>query len=220
MSAHARLVLLTKDPVPGRVKTRLAPHLGDVGAARLHRAFALETLRRALRSGLPVHVALRGALDGPFAEALRAGGATVGPQAHGDLGQKLTAALRGPGRRIALGTDCVVFDPAWLVAAASAPTPVAFGPSTDGGYWCVSVEGTGGPSATERIFSDIPWSTPDTLAASRAAAARAGLPVSELPQSFDVDDQSDLDELRRDPRCSPDLAALIDRLRAAAGRGD
>ena len=220
MTAPVCVVLLTKDPVAGQVKTRLAPHLGFDGAARLHRAFALETLWRARASGLPVQVALRGDLDGPFADALRAGGATVGPQTGGDLGEKLTRALRGPGRRIALGTDCVVFDPTWLVAAAAAPTPVAFGPSTDGGYWCVSVDGTGGPSATERIFSGIPWSSPDTLAASKRAARRAGMGVTELPQSFDVDDEGDLVVLRQHPDCSPALAQLIDQLRAAAGRGD
>ena len=82
----ARVVVLTKDPTPGRVKTRLAATLGAEGAARLHAAFAQATVRRAARSGLPVTVSLRGDLQGPFARALAALGAGLETQADGDLG--------------------------------------------------------------------------------------------------------------------------------------
>lgn len=213
----ARVVVLTKDPTPGRVKTRLAATLGAEGAARLHAAFAQATVRRAARSGLPVTVSLRGDLQGPFARALAALGAGLETQADGDLGDRLTHALRGPGRALALGTDCLTFEPAWLAEAAARAEPVAFGPSNDGGYWCVAVEGTGGPSATERIFRDIPWSTPRALAASEAAAAAAGLAVARLPQSFDVDDDDDLLQLLAHPRCPAEVARLAHDLRAAAG---
>ncbi|MEC8424294.1 MAG: glycosyltransferase, partial [Myxococcota bacterium] len=61
------IVVLTKDPIPGRVKTRLIPALGPEGAARFHVAMALETLLRARATGMTVRVALHGDPTGAFA---------------------------------------------------------------------------------------------------------------------------------------------------------
>jgi uncharacterized protein len=207
--SRATIVVLTKDPAPGRVKTRLIPALGELGAARLHRAMVHETLRRATATGLPIRVSLRGDLAGPFAASLRARGCTVEPQADGDLGDRLVHALRGPGRRIALGTDCPIFSPSWLLDAARAPTPAAFGPSEDGGYWTICVEGTGGPSRTERLFRGVPWSSPDTLARSLGRARACGIGVSRLPTCYDIDEPPMLARLAADPRCPPALLPFL-----------
>ena len=207
-----RIVVLTKVPVPGQVKTRLAGLLTPEGSARLHEALALETVRRALSTALPVTVSLAGPLDHPFADRLCAAGAHLEAQVPGDLGARLAHALRGPGRVLALGADCVTFDPSWLTAALADPTPSAFGPSNDGGYWSVACEGTGGPLATERLFQAIPWSTPETLSASLAAAGRAGIASRLLPESYDIDEPMDLRRLQKDPACTPELRDLVETL--------
>jgi rSAM/selenodomain-associated transferase 1 len=207
--SRAAIVVLTKDPVPGRVKTRLIPALGAEGAARLHRAMVFETVSRARATGLPVRVALRGDLAGAFATALRARGCVLEAQADGDLGDRLVHALRGPGRRIALGTDCPTLRPEWLLDAARAPTPAAFGPSEDGGYWTVSIDGTGGPEETERLFRGVPWSSPDTLARSLDRARACGIGVSVLPTCYDIDEPPMLARLAADPRCPPALRPLL-----------
>lgn len=205
----ATIVILTKDPRPGGVKTRLIPALGARGAARLHAAMVRETLARALATGMPVRVSLRGRLDGPFAASLRTLGCTVEAQAEGGLGERLVHALRGPGRHIALGTDCPVFSPTWLVDAARAPTPAAFGPSEDGGYWTVCVDGTRGPGATERLFEGVPWSSPETLSRSLARARACGIGVSRLPTCYDIDEPPMLARLAADPRCPSTLRPLL-----------
>ena len=205
-----RVVLLTKDPVPGRVKTRLAPLLGEAGAARLHRTFVDATLDRLTLTGLPITLSLAGDLTGSFAEGLRARGVVVEPQAEGDLGARLRHALRGPGRRIALGTDCLLFDPAWVVAAASS-ADTCIGPAEDGGYWCIAIEGTAGGSQTGQLFEAIDWSTDRVLAQTLAAATRAGLPHRLLPRCFDVDSPADLARLLQDPACPPAVQAAAVR---------
>ncbi len=205
----AVVVVLTKPPVPGRVKTRLIPALGAAGAAALHAAMVDATLARARATGLPVRVSLGGDAGGPFARRLRAAGFPVEPQVDGDLGARMAHALRGPGRRIALGTDCPAFAPTWLLDAARAPTPVAFGPSEDGGYWTVSVDGA---ADTGAIFRDVPWSSPETLAVSRLRARDADLAVSALPTCYDIDEPPMLARLAADPRCPPALLALLLRL--------
>ncbi len=204
--------MLTKVPVPGKVKTRLAGLLTPKGSAHLHEALALETLRRVRDADLPVSVSLSGPLDHPFATRLASLGVPLEAQATGNLGARLTHALRGPGRVLALGTDCVTFNPSWLRTALLDPTPAAFGPSNDGGYWSVACEGTGGPLATERLFQGIPWSTRDTLSASLFAARQAGIASRLLPESYDIDEPTDLLRLRQDPDCSPELRDLIERL--------
>ena len=51
------VVVITRTPRPGAVKTRLIPALGAEGAARLHEAMALETVTRAAASGRMVGAA-------------------------------------------------------------------------------------------------------------------------------------------------------------------
>ena len=192
-------MVLTKDPVPGTVKTRLIPALGPDHAARLHTGMVYATVVRALATGLPVRISLQGDLQGAFAQSLRKRGCIVEEQPGGDLGNRLVHALRGPGRRIALGSDCPTLEPAWLIDAARAPTPAAFGPSEDGGYWCVAVDGTGGPARTERLFRNVPWSSPHTLLRSLMRANEAGLGVSLLPTCYDIDEPPMLTRLAADP---------------------
>ena len=199
------VVLFTKVPIPGTVKTRLIPRLGPAGAARLHAALVDQTL---LRLGdLPLTIALSGPLDHPWARAL-ARRAPVLPQGEGDLGQRLARHLLGNSRRVAIGSDCPLFDPADLAAALAHPADLALGPADDGGYWCVAV---GGPNRRDAapIFEGIPWSTPQTLAVTLDRAAAAGLTVARLPPCYDIDAPADLDRLAADPRCPPPLLSLL-----------
>ena len=49
---RTRIVILAKAPVPGRVKTRLIPALGEVGAARLAHKMLLNTVAEAVAANL------------------------------------------------------------------------------------------------------------------------------------------------------------------------
>ena len=193
----ARIIILTKEPLPGRVKTRLAPGLRPGGPERIHQALVDETLSRALATGLPVDVCLAGDPHGPFAARLRSAGAAVLPQACGDLGARLTAALAGPGRRLVLGTDCPLLEPAWLLAAVDDPAPVVLGPSDDGGYWMLTID-----APCPGLFRDIPWSTAAVAATTMNRARELGLHVSLAPTCYDIDEPADLQRLLADPRCS------------------
>jgi hypothetical protein len=61
-----------------------------------------------------------------------------------------------------------------------------FGPAEDGGYVLVAL--------ARRIdaFTGIPWSAPDTMAATRAKIASHGATWEELPTLWDVDEPRDL----------------------------
>ena len=61
------------------------------------------------------------------------------------------------------------------------------GPAEDGGYYLLGVK-----SAEAHLLKDIPWSTAEVAARTRERAAEIGLTLTELPEWYDVDDQSAL----------------------------
>ena len=203
-----RIVILTKAPVPGRVKTRLAESIGTDKAARLHEEMVYETLRLAQATGLPVTVSLAGDERGDFSRRLEERGAAVEAQASGDLGNRLAHAMRAPGLSIALGTDCVVFTPEWLTALDRQSEDAFIGPSDDGGYWMIALDGSVS-ELREAAFTGMPWSTPALYAETCQRLESIAATFAELPQAYDIDDITDLRRLAEDPRCADSLRATI-----------
>ena len=206
------ITVLTKAPVPGTVKTRLLPAVGASGAAALHDLFVQATLDRLRHTGLPFRVALAGDHTGAYRRRLEAGGIEVIPQVEGTLGAKMSAVLAGTGRRIVIGTDCVVFDPSWLQAAAHSTSDVAVAPSEDGGYWALSLNGEASPSLHEALFDKIPWSTDAVLSTTLDRCRQRGMSVELLPSCYDIDLPSDLLRLLHDTRCPPAVRSLLEAL--------
>ena len=94
------VVMFAKAPVPGTVKTRLIPALGEVWAARLHEAFIADMLEVTLRwasqreaRGLArpgLALAVSGQASHAAFERHRQVGALVLEQGQGDLGERLS----------------------------------------------------------------------------------------------------------------------------------
>lgn len=198
------IVVMAKVPRAGAVKTRLATLLGADGAAALCRAMTEDVLDVVRASGLPFRVTLGGDVSDPWARSLDA---EIEPQAAGDLGARLRHALRDGG--IAVGTDAPTLPATFLTDAAAtlADRDVVWAPALDGGYVLVGVR----PTALG-VFDDIPWSTPETLAASVARADTLGLRHARLPFWYDVDDPSGLRFVRNHLSTLP--AACAPRTRA------
>ena len=209
---HAGITVMTKAPVPGRVKTRLAPMVGFDQAAMIHRALVWATLDRLRQTHLPICVSLGFDPDGSFGRELADRGWAVKSQAPGDLGARMRAVVGRPGRQVLVGTDCVVFEPEWIVAAAASNAPVAVAPSEDGGYWALSVDGGASPPVLDDLFVDVPWSTPEVLPLTLRRCARRGTPVDVLPACYDIDVPSDLSRLFHDIRCPPRVRSLLETL--------
>ena len=186
-----RLIVFARYPRAGQSKTRLAPLLGNEGAARLHRQLVNQTLYLARGCALEV----RSTGDTPNAMATLFGDdLTYRDQGDGDLGRRLqhataTAFSESARRVVVIGTDCPLLSRQHLNAAfdALADADVVLGPAHDGGYYLI---GLNRPHA--ELFADIPWGGPEVLARTQAAAARLGLRVHLLPVLPDVDVPDDL----------------------------
>ena len=146
------LVLLTRVPVPGRVKTRLMGVLPGEQCAQLQRAFALDAVERLAPLGLPLTVRYSNeAADNPallwefLAEVEKAwelgggnGGLRLEPQRGDDLGARMASAIedelaRGAGGCLLTGSDLPFMGAGLLARALDAfgfePAGAGLGPT-------------------------------------------------------------------------------------------
>jgi rSAM/selenodomain-associated transferase 1 len=192
------LVIMAKEPAPGRVKTRMVPPLTLGEASLLYEAFLEDTVDlvagiEGIRPGLAYTPA---SSEGYFRDLLPAGFHLL-PQAEGDLGRRIGAALEelfslGARSVCLMNSDGPDLPPEHLRTAfewlSGGRADAVFGPNHDGGYYLVGLR------EPADIFRDIPWSTSGTLAASTDAAEEAGLRWELLPPWPDLDTADDLRE--------------------------
>jgi rSAM/selenodomain-associated transferase 1 len=203
--SDTRVIVFAKAPVPGTVKTRLAPRFGADGAAALHVELVERALDVACAAAIgPVELCCAPDAGHPFfAEAAARHGIDLAVQGAGDLGARMHRALarsiaRGASRAVLIGTDCPAMSPTYLASAAAAlgdAAPVVLGPAEDGGYVLVGAR----DRVPEVLFDRIAWGTADVLATTRLRLADAGLAWHELPTLWDVDHPADVDRWRALP---------------------
>ncbi|MEJ2688791.1 MAG: TIGR04282 family arsenosugar biosynthesis glycosyltransferase [Deltaproteobacteria bacterium] len=193
-----RIVLLTRHPEPGEVKTRLIAALGKEGAAEVHRQLTEKTVGT-LRS-LPPDIGLDIYYSGGNNEAMRG---WLGKDLHyinqppGPLGHRLTLraaeAFAGKTSRLLfIGSDCPTLTIGDLLQAFDVleKNPVVLGPATDGGYYLIGLR-----FYEPRLFTGIPWGTTGVLAATLDRCRQLDLPYRLLPSRADVDRPEDLELL-------------------------
>ncbi|MEU6096963.1 DUF2064 domain-containing protein [Streptomyces sp. NPDC047079] len=217
----ATILVIAKNPVPGRVKTRLTPPYTPQEAAALAEAALADTLHMVL------HIPARRrvlALDGPGLPDLPDGvpgpwlppGFDIVPQGSGGLDERIATAFahcdRGPALLIGMDTPQLTVD---LVAGVGRDGHDAwFGPAADGGFWAL---GFADPARAASLVRGVPMSTDRTGAIQRRRLAEAGLSVSDLPELRDVDTAADAAEVAA---CCPPgsrFAATVNAF-AKAGR--
>ena len=181
VTAAVQILVLAKEPVAGRVKTRLCPPLSPEGAARIAAA-ALEDTLDAVRQ---VSVARRIlVLEGAYA----ATGFAVQLQRGGPMHERLAAAFDDAADAglpaLLIGMDTPQLTPHLLTVAVGAllNSPAVLGLATDGGWWALGLQQPDGS-----LLRDIPTSRDDTGARQLARLLGRGLDVHALPQLQDVD---------------------------------
>lgn len=192
--AGTTLLVIAKEPVPGRVKTRLTPYWTAGQAAGLAAAALADTLAAGLALPARRRVLVLDGKPGPWLPA----GYQVVAQAAGGLDARLAAAFSGcDGPALLIGMDTpqvtaelllpVFADEAWQECDAW------FGPAADGGFWAL---GLAEPRRPELLLG-VPMSTASTGAVQRARLTAAGLRVRDLPVLLDVDEPADAVEVAR-----------------------
>ncbi len=186
----AQLVIMAKEPLPGRVKTRLEPAYGMVGAAALATAALLDTLDAANGSrALQVLLALDGEVGAWLPD-----GVTVLRQRSGSFGDRLAGAVADayalkPLPVLVIGMDTPQATPDLLDEAMAGldDSEAVLGPADDGGFWCLGLRL---PDA--RVFAGVPMSRSDTGRRQLAQLVRLGLRTRLVEALSDVDTPEDV----------------------------
>lgn len=153
------VIVFARAPRLGTVKRRLARDIGDRAALRFHRR-TLIALLRDLKACRRFDVVLAVT---PDRSTFRLGVAVARiDQGHGDLGCRMTRALRRYRNVALMGCDIPDAGAADVQAAFRrlGTADAVFGPASDGGYWLIAL----GPRRPSNLFGDSRWSTKHALA--------------------------------------------------------
>ncbi|MBX7548048.1 DUF2064 domain-containing protein [Streptomyces sp. NPDC004232] len=176
------LLVIAKEPLPGRVKTRLTPPFTPWEAARLAEAALADTLHAVAATPATRRILV---LDGTPGDWLPSGFEVL-PQCAGGLDERLADAFAhcaGPALLIGMDTPQVTPE---LLTVDFAGCDAWFGPAQDGGFWAL---GLAAPDPA--LLRGVPMSTPQTGAVQRERLLAAGLRVRDLPRLRDVDTAAD-----------------------------
>jgi rSAM/selenodomain-associated transferase 1 len=193
------LGIFYKKPVPGQVKTRLAPPLTPTEAAYLYNAMLSDTIAMARRP-IVDRVVLFEAADNPDWRPPAPADWPHRVQRGADLGRRMVHAFqelmddRGPTGACLIGSDAPLLgaplvETAW--SALDAGVDCVTSPTPDGGYALIAMS----RRPPDDLLDGIAWSTAEVLAKTEEAVRRAGWTVGRVAESRDVDTPDDLSEL-------------------------
>ena len=195
------IVVMAKEPEPGKVKTRLCPPLSPGQAADLYEAFFLDTV--SLVSGIEhtdVFVAYDPDTARDYFSRIVSPAVKCIPQGRGDLGDRLSRIshqvfLRGYRKVIILASDTPHLPQDGIRSAIARldEIDVVLGPCDDGGYYLIGLR-----FRAPTLFAGIPWSTSQVLDRTIQRAQEAGMTWELLLPGYDIDTWEDAERLSKD----------------------
>lgn len=197
MTYRRQLVIMVKEPIAGRVKTRLGREFGVAAATSFYRHnLNAVTLRMSRDPRWQTELSVA-----PAAAMTSAGlppNIPRVPQAGADLGERMQRILARPqvGPVIVIGTDIPAIAPGHIAEAfrALGRHDVVFGPAEDGGFWLVGMRRC---PRLYQVFRDVRWSSPDTLRDCLNGLSRHPIVSVGLVETLsDADDARDLQVMR------------------------
>lgn len=178
--ARPTLIVFARSPAVGVGKTRLARDIGRVEAWRVYRAMSARVLWAVRDPRWRMVLRLEGQrLDAGWPRL------TVERQGRGDLGARLTRAMKAHARHgvAVIGVDAPQITRAGIGRAFRAGN--AIGPATDGGFWLLALDA--GRARTVG-FDGVRWSSAHTL----RDTVRVLGPLNRVETLTDVDDAASL----------------------------
>jgi len=192
----AKLIIFSKAPEAGQVKTRLIPALGIEGATRLHK----EMLEQKLRLVSENQIAATDLYCSPdhqhpyFQQVTSSLNLDLHTQSGEDLGQRmanaLQTALNTHTMAVIIGSDSPPLDLAYIKAAFQAleqGSDAVIGPAIDGGYVLL-----GSRRFSNKLFACMNWGTDRVLTQTRERLQQLDYSWIELDPLWDIDRPEDL----------------------------
>ena len=198
------LVVFAKAPLVGQVKTRLFEALTPEQATALYVCFLQDTFAmmeavQSEREELALVLCYTPADEIEAFEAADLDGCLLLAQRGRDLGERLhnccedllTAGFQAV---VMLGADSPTLPEEFVVEAFARLTsePLVIGPTTDGGYYLIGLT-----RSQPELFAQVDWGSALVLTQTQARAKALGMPLSLLPEWYDVDTPEDLKRLQQ-----------------------
>lgn len=191
------LLLFTRYPRPGLVKTRLIPALGAEGAARLQQRMTELMYRQALAMQEKRALRVEVYFDGGSTKEVRRWvpiGCAVKKQHGGDLGMRMrhavnTAFASDAARTVIIGADCPFLTAELLDEAFNllGTRDAVIGPAHDGGYYLLGLN-----RPADLLWENINWGGESVLRQTMDKCKAHNITVAMLPPLPDIDRPEDL----------------------------
>ncbi len=192
MDRKQLLLIFVRNPVLGKVKTRLAKDVGAANALRIYRRLLAHTREVTGNLTCAKHVYYSEFIpetdqwdDRLYTRQLQRGQG---------LGERMANAFRagfaaGYGSVVVIGSDCRELTAGIVETAFDRlqQYDVVIGPALDGGYYLLGMK-----ELHKDIFENKVWGTAGVMRATLADVARLGLSCSRLPALNDIDTVDDL----------------------------
>lgn len=193
------LIMFAKEPVPGKVKTRLIPHMSPQKAAELYKAFIVDTVADLTKLKVQaLTIAYTPASHTTAFHELVGQLIPLFPQRGETLGERLKNAFQDSfckeiKRVVIIGTDSPTLPTPYIKEAfyALRNVPIVIGPTFDGGYYLIGLS-----QFTGEIFDGIAWGAATVFCQTIERIKKLNLEFHLLPPWYDIDTPSDLLFLR------------------------
>ena len=197
-----KLILFTRCPVPGKVKTRLIPQLGKKAAADLQKIMTglavLNARCFSAASGVDIEIRHSGT-NKPGMQKWLGKGLHYRKSGIGDIGRRMNNAFEdafreGYKRVVLIGCDCPLIDKECLSQAFTAlrHKDMVIGPAADGGYYLLGLT-----EHKAELFGQIEWGTDSVFRKTIAIAENKHLKIAQTAELSDIDTAEDLDLCRK-----------------------
>jgi len=190
-----KLLIFTKSPVLGEVKTRLQPDYSLEESLKIHKKLLLNTLELTKKlDGIDVDLCCTPDRNTSFfLNCENNFPIQLSNQEGVDLGERmafsLSVTLQTYEKVVVIGTDCPDIDEGYIQQAFDALSDVdaVIGPAADGGYVLLGLK-----QFSPNIFKDISWSKDSVFKQTQDALNHLGWSLHKLETKYDVDRPEDL----------------------------
>lgn len=193
MQNRKLLIVFVKNPIAGKVKTRLAASIGDNKALEVYTTL----LHHTLNTSKPLEndkVVYNGDFI-PLTDLWKTSGYIQQLQTGDDLGQRMMNAFKrsfqdGYHSVIIIGSDChdLTTDILQMAFDELDRSDVVIGPARDGGYYLLGMK-----KLYEALFLSKTWSSTKLMAETLETINDLNLSVALLEELNDIDTEEDLD---------------------------
>lgn len=192
MKSKNALIVMTKAPVMGKCKTRLAKTIGDENALDIYIQLLDYTAQISKETGADKFIYSTARLKDK--NRWKSNNTYFKLQSNGDLGNRMNTAIEtvldlGYKNAIVIGSDCAEINAEDIQFAFNLlkQKDIVIGPALDGGYYLIGMK-----KAAPSLFQNISWSTESVLKETMNKVENLNLSYEILEEKSDIDFENDL----------------------------